>query len=63
MKWYLRSADAGEGAAMYNIGVLYEGGKGVPRDLDEARRWYRKAADAGVSPASEALKRLTAPAP
>ena len=32
---------------MYNIGLMYESGAGVTRDLKTAMEWYRKAADAG----------------
>jgi TPR repeat protein len=31
--------------AQYRLGRLYEEGRGVRKDLDEAARWYRKAAD------------------
>jgi TPR repeat protein len=47
MRWYRQAADAGSGAAMINIGTLYEDGWGVPQDFAEAIKWYRKAADAG----------------
>jgi TPR repeat protein len=41
----LRSlADKGVWAACARIGEIYErGGKGVPRDMDQAIRWYHKA--------------------
>jgi hypothetical protein len=32
---------------MNNLGVLYKTGLGVTKDLAEAVKWYRKAADAG----------------
>ena len=51
-------ADAGESTAMYNIGALYEAGKGVDKDLAQARNWYHKAASEGVQPANDALRRL-----
>ncbi len=31
-------------AAQFNLGVLYERGEGVQKDLDTAVRWYEKAA-------------------
>ncbi len=40
-------ADAGDTAALFNVGVLYEHGRGVPQDLAEAARWYGRAADLG----------------
>jgi TPR repeat protein len=38
---------AGYAMAMNNIGGMYEGGEGVPRNYAEAVRWYSKATDAG----------------
>ena len=32
---------------MFNLGVAYAHGEGVTKDVAEAVRWYRKAADAG----------------
>jgi TPR repeat protein len=34
---------------------LYTKGSGVPRDLNEAVRWYRKAAEQGFAPALHEL--------
>src|SRR5262249_3190565 len=33
--------------AQFNVAVLYEKGLGVPRELVEAAKWYRKAAEQG----------------
>jgi TPR repeat protein len=43
MNWYRKAADEGNSEAMHNIASLYEKGLGVPKDEDEARKWYRKA--------------------
>jgi len=43
----LTSAQAGDGRAMFRTGRNYEVGIGVSPDLYAARRWYRRAADAG----------------
>jgi TPR repeat protein len=40
------------------MGVIFESGLGVPKDLLAAASWYRKAAEAGDAYASEAVKRL-----
>jgi TPR repeat protein len=61
MSWYESAAAAGSDAAMYNIGVLWEGGLGVAQDRDKATEWYRKAAAAGNDDAKAALKSLAAP--
>ena len=41
------SVPVAAGAAMNNIGALYEGGDGVARNYAEAVRWYSKAVAAG----------------
>ena len=41
----------GDPAAAYEIGVRYAEGKGVASNLDEAAKWYDRAAQAGVVPA------------
>jgi TonB family protein len=41
----LRSAaEQGQSMAQFKMGLIYEYGSGVPVDLEEARRWYEKAA-------------------
>jgi len=50
LKLYRKSAMQNNTRAMYNLGVIYEGGDinaGVSQDYAEALRWYKKAADAG----------------
>jgi len=48
----LRSAAAaGDGAAAYEVAVRYAEGRGVPVNLEEAVRWYERAASKGVTPA------------
>ncbi|MBY8824961.1 tetratricopeptide repeat protein [Sphingomonas colocasiae] len=40
-----RAADAGSPDGLFNMGHLSETGLGVPKDMAEAQRWYRLAAD------------------
>ncbi len=48
----LRSAAvAGDGAAAYEVGVRFAEGRGVPASLEEAARWFERAANKGVTPA------------
>ena len=47
MKWFRKSAQQNNHNAMIRIGRLYEEGKGVPMNKQEAVKWYRKAADLG----------------
>ena len=42
-------------SAQYNLGVMYDTGRGVPQDYAEAVRWYRKAADQGHAKAQSDL--------
>ena len=44
---YKKAANEGNAEAMNLIGVLYSGGKGVPKDRGIAFNWYKKAAEAG----------------
>jgi hypothetical protein len=36
---------------MVNLGVFYQIGRGVPTDSGEAMRWFRRAADLGLTAA------------
>jgi TPR repeat protein len=47
MSYYHKAADAGYAAAMVSIGLTYEEGIGVTKDLSLAKEWYQKAIDAG----------------
>ena len=41
----------GDPTAAYEIGIRYAEGKGVASNIDEAAKWYDRAAQAGVVPA------------
>ena len=43
----LQLAEQGYAYAQYNLGVMYENGRGVRQDYAEAFRWFRKAAEQG----------------
>ncbi len=45
MEWYGKGAKAGYDWAMFNTGLFYQKGKGVPQDTEEAKAWYKKAYD------------------
>jgi TPR repeat protein len=42
-------AEKGDANAQYNLGLFYNQGQGVPKDLAQATAWYRKAAEQGNS--------------
>ena len=48
-------AAKGHADAQYNIGFLYEEGRGVPLDTVESAKWYRKAAELGHTQAQRSL--------
>jgi uncharacterized protein len=45
----LERAGNGDSVAQYNLGLLYEDGKLVPKNLTEAVRWFTKAAERDFS--------------
>jgi TPR repeat protein len=40
-------AEQGDVSAQYNLGTLYDSGKGAPQDSKEAVKWYRLAGEQG----------------
>jgi len=46
-------AAKGDADAQFNLGQAYKLGRGVPQDLVEAEKWYRKAAEQGHLQASD----------
>ncbi len=44
---FLPLAESGDHRAMYALGSMYAAGHGVPMDLKEALKWFRKAATYG----------------
>lgn len=49
--WFAKSANNGYGAAAYYMGWFYYYGEGVTQNMNEALKWYTKAADLGMSEA------------
>jgi len=46
--WYRKAAEQGFVAGEMHLAALYrDGGKGFPRDMEQAVVWYRKAAEQG----------------
>ncbi|MCZ6720233.1 MAG: tetratricopeptide repeat protein [Alphaproteobacteria bacterium] len=48
-------AETGNVDAQYHLGLLYQTGRGVPKDDVQALHWYRKAADKGHADAANNL--------
>jgi hypothetical protein len=51
-------AEQGDGIAQYNLGLLYEKGRGVTQDHQIAFRWYSRAAEDGIPQAQLNLGEL-----
>ncbi|MGH6856621.1 MAG: tetratricopeptide repeat protein [Methylocella sp.] len=49
---WLPLAGTGDAEAALNLGLLYDLGRGVPRDSAMAYHWYRQAAEAGLTQAA-----------
>jgi len=43
-EWFMVAAKQGNTEASYYVGLYYQYGKGVPKNIDEAVNWYEKAA-------------------
>lgn len=54
MNWFQKAAEAGNVAAMGNLGIIYDGSYGK-KDPAQAILWLKRAADAGNAPAMSRL--------
>ncbi len=50
-KWLKKAALQGLGAAQLHIGLCYELGEGLNKNMDEAVHWYQKVAEQGIAAA------------
>jgi hypothetical protein len=55
VKWYISVAEEGDAVAQYCLGLHYERGLGVKRNLKKAEMWYIKAANQGDPDATRRL--------
>ncbi|MBI4382782.1 MAG: SEL1-like repeat protein [Nitrospinae bacterium] len=53
-----KKAGQGDADAQYNLGIMYQLGRGVEQDFDESTRWYRKAAERGHAEARREVEKL-----
>ncbi len=53
-----KAEEQGHPNAQFNLGVIYAKGRGISKDIEEAKKWYKKAADQGDDKAENALNRL-----
>src|SRR5689334_6842286 len=52
------AAASGDMLAQFSLGLAYEYGNGVERDISQAAEWYRRAADRGLPEAQNNYGRL-----
>jgi len=55
---YLSLANKNDAKACYNLGLMYQDGDGVAKNMDEAVKWYTKSADLGYKEAQYMLGSL-----
>jgi TPR repeat protein len=58
--YWKQLADSGDGMSQYDLGILYYYGRGVPKDLPEAYKWFLLARDNHVAQAEDAVGRMEA---
>jgi len=49
-EWYLLAAKGGVEVAQIKVGIAYERGVGIEENIDEAMKWFEKAAASGKHP-------------
>ena len=54
-KWYRLAAEQGDARGQYKLGVMYDNGEGLAKDVGEALKWYRLAAEQGDACAQYSL--------
>lgn len=54
-KWLARAAAANHAEAQYYLAIMYERGLGMDKNVDEAHRWYQRAADNGFAKAQKRI--------
>ena len=56
--WFRKAAEQKHANAQYYMGCMYENGYGVPKNTEEAIKWYQKAAAQGLADAQNKLKQM-----
>ena len=59
VEWFTKAAEQGEARAQFTLGVLYDTGEGVPKDLVQSYKWLNLAAGQGKTEAAEVRDELT----
>ncbi|MCX7256839.1 MAG: tetratricopeptide repeat protein, partial [Polaromonas sp.] len=56
--WYRKSAALNNHVAQYSLGMMYMRGRGVPKDMVQARAWLIQSAEQGYDKARSALQEI-----
>ena len=59
-RWFEQAAERGLSDSQFNLAVLHENGRGVPKDLQEAYKWFTLAARSGDPVAARRLEQVKA---
>ena len=51
LEWYTKAAEQGDAEAQYNLGVIYEEGLGIEKDMQKAKHFFKQAAKNKFQPA------------
>ena len=54
-KWLVKSSEANDSTAQFNLGYMYSNGVGVKKDYTKAIEWYRRSAEQGHASAQMSL--------
>jgi TPR repeat protein len=57
-KWYRRAAQQGHGGAQFALGLLYNKGQGVPKDLVLAHMWLNLSATQAIGEDRDFIVRI-----
>ncbi len=57
IQWFTKASEK-HPESQFFLGLMYEGGQGVKKDLQAALKWYQKAASAGFQDAKDKIKEL-----
>ncbi len=57
-KWFKKSSDQGNNNSLYYLGMMYQKGEGIDRNIEEAKNLYQKSSLGGCVEAQIALEEL-----
>ena len=56
--WYHKAAEQNDAVAQFNLGCMYQEGRGVAPDPVQAYKWFKISAINGFEPADEELQKI-----